>query len=246
MILTLYPQTRVLGNHVKNKMMKQNVSITFMMAGILFSSCLLISNIIASKIIMIGPWSAPAGVLIFPVAYILNDVIVEVWGFRKARLIIWSGFGVNLLAVIFFSIGIVMPSAPFWQDQESFVTILGNTPRIALASLMAYLTGSFLNAIVMSKVKMMMNGKSFSLRAILSTLLGESADSLIFISIAFAGTLPFNIILGMILTQVVIKTVYEIIILPVTILVVNRVKRIENIDTFDKSVSYNPFLINQI
>jgi queuosine precursor transporter len=226
--------------------MKQNVSITFMMAGILFSSCLLISNIIASKIIMIGPWSAPAGVLIFPVTYILNDVIVEVWGYRKARLIIWSGFGVNLLAVIFFSIGMIIPAAPFWQNHEAFVTILGNTPRIAFASLLAYLTGSFLNAIVMSKVKMMMNGKSFSIRAILSTLLGESADSLIFISIAFAGTLPFNIILGMILTQVVIKTVYEIIILPVTIMVVNRVKRIENIDTFDNSVSYNPFLLNQI
>lgn len=226
--------------------MKQKVSVTFMMAGILFSACLLISNIIASKILMIGPWSAPAGVLIFPVAYILNDVIVEVWGFKKARLIIWTGFATNLLAVLFYSFSIAMPAAPFWSNQESFTAILGNTPRIAAASLLAYLTGSFLNAFVMSKVKLMMNGKDFSVRAILSTLLGESADSLIFITIAFVGNYPFAVIVGMILTQVIIKTVYEIIILPFTIMVVNWVKRIEGIDTFDKSVSYNPFMFNQI
>ncbi len=226
--------------------MKQKVSVIFMMAGILFSACLLISNIIASKIIMVGPWSVPAGVLIFPVAYILNDVIVEVWGFNKARLIIWTGFAINLLAVLFFSLSIAIPAAPFWTNQESFATILGSTPRIAFASLLAYLTGSFLNAFVMSKVKLMMNGRDFSVRAVLSTLFGEMADSMIFITIAFAGTFPIKVILGMIVTQVIIKTAYEIIILPITIMVVNRVKRIEGIDTFDKEVSYNPFLINQI
>ena len=226
--------------------MKKTVSVLFMFAGILFAICLLISNILATKIILIGPWAAPAGVLIFPIAYIINDVIVEVWGYQKARLIIWSGFAVNLLAAIFFTLAIVVPAAPFWQNQIAFSTILGSTPRIIVASLLAYLTGSFLNAFVMSKVKVLMKGKDFSVRAILSTLVGEAADSFIFIIIAFAGNLPFNVLIGMIFTQATIKTIYEIVILPFTILVVNWVKKVEGIDTFDESISYNPFSINQI
>ncbi len=226
--------------------MNKSVSVLFMFAGILFAICLLMANILATKIILIGPWAAPAGVLIFPIAYIINDVIVEVWGYRKARLIIWSGFAVNILAVLFFSLAIVVPAAPFWHNQEAFSTILGSTPRIIFASLMAYLIGSFLNAFVMSKVKVLMKGRDFSVRAILSTLVGETADSLIFISIAFAGFMPFNILVGMILTQACIKTVYEILILPFTILVVNWVKRVEGVDSFDESISYNPFLIKQI
>ena len=226
--------------------MKKTVSVLFMFAGILFAICLLIANILATKIILIGPWAAPAGVLIFPIAYIINDVIVEVWGYRKARLIIWSGFAVNILAVLFFTLAIVVPAAPFWQNQEAFSTILGGTPRIIAASLMAYLIGSFLNAFVMSKVKVLMKGKDFSVRAILSTLVGEGADSMIFISIAFAGLLPVNILIGMILTQACIKTAYEILVLPFTIVVVRWVKKVEGIDAYDESVSYNPFLIKQI
>jgi uncharacterized integral membrane protein (TIGR00697 family) len=217
-----------------------------MLAGILFAACLLISNLLAAKIIMIGPWSAPAGVLIFPIAYILNDVIVEVWGYQKARLIIWAGFGVNLLAALFFAVGIAVPEAQFWKNQQAFATILGATPRIVTASLLAYLTGSFINAFVMSKVKILMKGKSFSLRAILSTLFGETADSMIFITIAFAGLFPIHIIMGMIITQAFLKTAYEIIILPLTVFIVAKVKEIEGIDTFDTSISYNPFRINQI
>ena len=226
--------------------MKKTVSVLFMFAGILFAIFLLISNILATKIIIVGPWAAPAGVLIFPIAYVINDVIVEVWGYQKARLIIWSGFAVNLLAALFFTLAIVVPAAPFWQNQEAFSTVLGSTPRIIAASLLAYLVGSFLNAFVMSKVKVLMKGKDFSVRAILSTLVGETADSLIFITIAFAGNLSFTVLVGMILTQACIKTVYEIVILPFTIVVVKWVKRVEGIDSFDESISYNPFLINQI
>ncbi|MCG6186566.1 queuosine precursor transporter [Maribellus maritimus] len=226
--------------------MNNKVSVLFMLAGILFATCLLISNILASKIIMIGPWSAPAGVLIFPLAYIINDVIAEVWGYRKARLIIWAGFGVNLLAVLFFSMAVAVPSAPFYEGQNAFASVLGNTPRIVAASLLAYLFGSFLNAFVMSKVKVITEGKSFSLRAIVSTLAGESIDSLIFILVAFAGVFPVNVLLGMIVTQAVIKTVYEIIVLPLTLVVVKKVKQLEGEDTFDYSVSYNPFRLRQI
>lgn len=221
--------------------MKNKVSVLFMLAGILFATCLLISNLLASKIMMVGPWSAPAGVLIFPLAYIINDVFAEVWGYQKTRIIIWAGFGVNILAVLFFSLGIAVEGAPFWQNQEAFATVLGSTPRIVAASMLAYLTGSFLNAWVMSKVKVLTKGKSFSLRAILSTLLGEGADSAIFITVAFAGVFPLKAMLTMILTQALIKTVYEIAVLPVTIWVVNWVKKQEGIDTFDYQVSYNPF-----
>ena len=237
---------RVLGNHVKNKKMKNSVSVLFMFAGILFATCLLISNILATKILMIGPWAAPAGVLIFPIAYILNDVITEVWGFRKARLIIWTGFAVNVLAVLFFTVGIVVPGAPFWQNQEAFSTILGNTPRIVAASLSAYLVGSFLNAFVMSRMKVMTGGKGFSGRAILSTVIGESADSLIFISIAFAGIFPIGVLVTMIFTQTMLKTVYEILILPITVWVVGFVKRVEGADTFDTNLSYNLFRVKEI
>jgi uncharacterized integral membrane protein (TIGR00697 family) len=226
--------------------MKKTVSVLFMFAGILFAICLLISNILATKIILIGSWAAPAGVLIFPIAYIINDVIVEVWGYKKVRLIIWSGFAVNLLAALFFTLAITVPAAPFWQNQSAFSTILGSTPRIIIASLLAYLTGSFLNAFVMSKVKVLMKGKDFSVRAILSTLVGETADSMIFITIAFVGNLPFNVLIGMIFTQACIKTVYEIVILPFTIVVVRWVKRVEGTDIYDESISYNPFSINQI
>ncbi len=226
--------------------MKKTVSVLFMFAGILFAITLLVSNLLATKIILVGSWAAPAGVLIFPIAYIINDVIVEVWGYRKARLIIWSGFAVNLLAVLFFTLGILAPPAPFWKNQEAFSTILGNTPRIIVASLLAYLTGSFLNAYVMSRVKILMKGRNFSVRAILSTLFGETADSLIFITIAFAGSFPLEVILGMVVTQAFIKTLYEIVVLPFTILIVNKVKQVEGIDTFDESISYNPFSISQI
>ena len=226
--------------------MKKEVSVLFMFAGILFATCLLISNILATKILMIGPWAAPAGVLIFPIAYILNDVITEVWGFAKARLIIWTGFGVNVLAVVFFTVGIVVPGAPFWQNQEAFATILGNTPRIVAASMSAYLVGSFLNAFIMSRMKVMTNGKGFSGRAILSTLVGESADSFIFIIIAFAGIFPMGVLVTMIFTQAMLKTVYEILILPITVWVVSFVKRVEGVDTFDTDLSYNLFRVKEI
>lgn len=226
--------------------MRTTVSVTFMLAGIVFAACLILSNILATKIMMIGPWSAPAGVLIFPLAYIINDVIAEVWGYQKARLIIWAGFGVNILAALFITLAIAAPAAPFWQNQDAFATTLGSTSRIVAASLMAYLLGSFLNAYVMSRFKVMTRGKNFSLRAIVSTLAGEGADSLIFITVAFAGVFPVSVMLTMILTQALIKTVYEILVLPLTIVIVNKVKKLEGIDTYDYNVSYNPFRLKQV
>jgi len=226
--------------------MKQKVSIAFFLAGVLFTSCLLISNLISSKIIAIGNWYVPAGVMIFPISYILNDVVAEVWGFRKARLIIWTGFIINLIAVLFYSISVNWPAAPFWQNQEAFATVLSSTPRIATASLLAYLVGSFINAWVMSALKIRSKGRNFSFRAILSTIFGEGADSAIFITVAFAGIIPWSQLPMMIVTQAIIKILFEVVLLPVTIHVVNLIKKIDNIDTFDIGVSYNPFNIKEL
>lgn len=227
-------------------MMKNQVSVTFMLAGILFTTCLLLANILAVKIIQIGPFAAPAGVLIFPVAYILNDVVAEVWGYRKARLIIWAGFAMNILMVLFFSLAIALPSAIFWTDQQTYAKILGSTPRIVFASIASYLVGSFLNAFIMSRMKIISQGKHFGFRAILSTMAGETADSLLFISLAFAGTFAFRSIIVMIATQALLKTIYEILILPFTAIVVKWVKKKERQDVYDHSVSYNPFRIVEV
>ena len=226
--------------------MKSKVSVLFLITGILFAACMLIANILAAKIIQIGSWSAPAGVLIFPIAYVINDLIVEVWGYARARLIIWTGFGVNMLAAIFYTLSIFIPSAPFYEGQEAYSMIVGSSVRIVIASLTAYLTGSFLNAYVMSRLKRITSGKGFSFRAVFSTILGESADSLIFITVAFAGVFPLSVILTMIATQAAMKIAYELLILPVTVVVVKRVKEIEGIDVVDNSISYNPFKLKEI
>lgn len=226
--------------------MKNHVSILFLIAGVLFTACMLIANTVASKIIMIGSWPAPAGVVVFPLAYIINDVIVEVWGYARARLIIWAGFGINILAALLYLLAIALPSAPFYDGQEAFRMVLGSSVRIVSASLIAYLTGSFMNAFVMSRFKQITKGKNFSLRAILSTLAGEGVDSLIFISVAFMGIFPAKVILTMIMTQTLLKVAYEAAVLPLTIGVVAKVKALEGEDAFDHAVSYNPFRLKQV
>lgn len=226
--------------------MKTKVSVSFMMAGILFTTCLLISNVLAVKIISIGPWAAPAGILVFPLAYIINDVIVEVWGYRKARLIIWSGFTMNLLAILLYVLAIHLPAAPFWGNQEAFSMVLGSTPRIVAASLSAYLVGSFLNAYVLSRMKIASKGKNFGWRAIASTLVGETADSFLFIIIAFSGVFSWFNLLWMIAAQALLKTVYEIIILPLTAFIVKRIKHAVAEDVYDENLSYNPFRFSDL
>jgi queuosine precursor transporter len=226
--------------------MKNSVSPVFMLFGILFTACLLVSNILAIKIITIGSWAVPAGVIIFPISYIVNDVIVEIWGYRKARFVIWMGFGMMVLSNLMYQLAVAIPAAPFWTNQESFAKVLESTPRIGLASIMAYLCGSFANAIVMSKMKIHSNGSNFSLRAILSTVAGEGLDSVIFIGVAFAGIIPVKQLVVMALAQTFIKTAYEIIILPVTIIVVNKVKKVENENVFDTDISYNPFKLKEV
>ena len=143
--------------------MKEKVSVPFMLLGILFNVCLIAANLLETKVIQVGSITVTAGLLVFPISYIINDCIAEVWGYRKARLIIWLGFLMNLMAVIFIQIAIILPSAPFWDGQKSFETVFSSTPRILLASFIAFLVGSFLNAYVMSKMKISSKGKHLSL-----------------------------------------------------------------------------------
>ena len=184
--------------------------------------------------------------IVFPISYIINDCIAEVWGYKKARLIIWAGFAMNFLAVALIQLAILLPPASFWNGQEAFSLVFAATPRIAVASLIAFLAGSFLNAYVMSKMKVASKGKRFSLRAMVSTLVGESADSLIFFPVAFAGVVPFNELLILIVTQAILKSAYEAIILPVTIRVVKLIKRIDGSDVYDTDISYNILKIKEV
>lgn len=222
------------------------VSIPFMILGVVFSVCLVAANLLEAKVVQVGPISVTAGLLVFPISYILNDCIAEVWGFRKARLIIWLGFLMNFMVVILGKIAVAMPAAPFWEGEESFNFVFGLAPRIAAASLTAFLVGSFINAFVMSKMKVASKGRHFSARAIVSTLAGEGADSLIFFPLAFLGLMPVTELLKMMLVQVILKTLYEIIILPVTIRVVKYIKRIDNSDVYDENISYNILKIKEI
>ena len=222
------------------------VTVPFMLLGILFNICLVASNLLETKVIQIGCITATAGVIVFPISYIINDCIPELWGFKKARLIIWSGFLSNFLVIGLAQIAVMLPAAPFWEGEEGFNFVFGMAPRIAIASLLAFLVGSFLNAFVMSKMKIASSGKNFSLRAIVSTLIGESADSLIFFPIAFAGLIPANEILIMIGTQAILKSVYEAIILPITIRIVEYIKKVDGSDVYDFKTSYNILNIKDI
>lgn len=226
--------------------MQKTVTVPFMLLGILFNVCLIAANLLETKVIQLGGITATAGLIVFPVSYIINDCIAEVWGFKKARLIIWSGFAMNFLVVAFGQLAVSLPAAPFWEGEAGFNFVFGLAPRIAVASLIAFLVGSFLNAYVMSRMKVASGGKNFSARAILSTIVGESADSLIFFPIAFAGLIPARELLIMIGTQAILKTLYEVIILPVTIRVVKYIKKIDGSDVYDMNVDYNILKVKDI
>lgn len=226
--------------------MNRQVSVSFMVMGILFTVCLVLSNILAVKQFDIFGFPSTAGLIIFPISYVINDCIAEVWGFRKARFIIWVAFAVNFLVILLFQISVWLEPAPHWTMQEEYSLVLAQTPRIALASLIAFLCGSFLNAYVMSRMKVMHKGRHFGLRAIASTVVGELADTLVFTTVGFLFSIPMEIVFMIILTETVLKTLFEVVILPVTTRVVNRVKRAEGVDVYDNDISYNVLKLKDI
>lgn len=214
--------------------------------AVLFNVCLIASNLFASKVFMLWDWCVlPGAVIIFPISYILNDCLSEVYGYRKARLVIWTGFAMNLFFVLASQLVLLLPGAPFWDGQEAYQFVFGSAPKALIASLLAFLAGSTLNAMVMSRMKVADKGKRFGLRAIVSSVVGELADSMIFIPIVFWAS-GIKTVLTMMACQVTVKVLYELIILPLTTVVVKKVKASEGIDTFDENISYNPFKIKDI
>ncbi len=239
---------------------RQVLSVAFVVMGMLFCICLVTSNLLETKIFHVaGAINLTCGFIVFPVSYILNDCIAEVWGYRKARLIIWLGFVMNFLVVAFGAIACLLPPIDVGAD-EAFREVFGFAPQVVIASFIAFLVGSFLNAWVMSVMKLRDRDKGnfayrFSLRAIASTIVGESADSAVFFPLAFyllpwlfqgRPKVSFAVLIGLMLTQVVAKTLYEIVALPITVRVVKRVKKLEGVDVYDDEISYNPLKIKDI
>jgi uncharacterized integral membrane protein (TIGR00697 family) len=169
-----------------------------------------------------------------------------VWGYGRTRLLIWLGFAMNFMFVIFGAIADWIPGASYWHGEEGFHQIFGLAPRIAGASFLAFLAGSFINAYVMSRMKLSSDGKNFSYRAVMSTILGELTDSIIFFPLALGGVIPWEEMPSLIITQVTLKTLYEIVVLPVTIRVVNFTKKHDNEDVFDNEIAYNIFKVKEL
>ncbi len=223
------------------KQQRSAVSVLFMLFGILFCVCLITANILETKQIQVLGISLTGGLLVFPVSYIINDCVCEVWGYSKARMLIWTGFAMNFFFVAVGALCDIIPGAPYWDNEAGFHAIFGLAPRITAASFIAFVFGSFINAYVMSRMKISSQGRNFSLRAIVSTIAGESVDSLIFFPLALGGVVPTTSLIMLMLWQVVLKTAYEIVALPVTIRAVKAIKKYEGEDAYDNDISYGWF-----
>jgi uncharacterized integral membrane protein (TIGR00697 family) len=214
----------------------------FLILACCFVVLLLLANIIAGKLAVFCGCTLPAAVILFPLTYIFGDVFTEVYGFQKARLIIWLGFAANLLMVALFLLTIALPYPEFWKGQAAYATVLGFTPRLVAASLVAYLAGEFVNSMVLSRLKVCTQGRQLWLRTIGSTVVGEGIDTMLFIVIGFGGTIPPGVLGTMMLAQYIWKVAYEVAVTPLTYLVVRWVKRWERVDVYDTKIKYNPFL----
>jgi len=209
----------------------------------LFITTLIIANITAVKLIMVAGVIVPAAVMIFPVSYITGDVLTEVYGYSRARRVIWLGFMCNLVAVGAIWLGQILPPAPFWDGQAAYERILGYTPRLLTASFLAYLIGEFFNAYVMAKLKILTAGRWLWTRTVSSTLIGQGLDSLVFIAVAFAGTIPVKTLALIVLTQWLLKCAYEAAATPFTYWAVRFLKRREGVDVYDHHTRFNPLTL---
>jgi len=220
----------------------------------LLATSLVVSNIIAVRLIAIRVSDAieltlPAAIVLFPIAYIVGDVLTEVYGYPAARRGIWIAFGCNLLAVVAIWLAGILPPASFWtagvyenpeQADQAYRAILGFTPRLLVASFLAYLVGEFLNSFVLAKMKVRTEGRYLWMRTIASTIVGQGADSLIFITVAFYGILPTSALMTAVVTQWLVKSAYEALATPLTYWVVNSLKRSEGIDVYDRDTNFRP------
>jgi uncharacterized integral membrane protein (TIGR00697 family) len=217
----------------------------FVLIVALFITCLMTANITAVKLVNVFGFILPAGIIIFPMSYIFGDVLTEVYGYHRARQVIWLGFFCNLIAVVAFGIGQVLPPASFWDGQAAYERILGYTPRLLTASFLAYLVGEFSNSFIMAKMKIATKGRWLWSRTIGSTLVGEGLDSLVFMVLAFVGTIPIEKLASAIVTQWLVKSAYEAAVTPLTYAIVNFLKRKEGLDVYDYDTHFNPLSISE-
>lgn len=219
------------------------ISLRFVAVSALFITSLITANILIVKQIAIGTIIIPAAIIIFPLSYICGDVLTEVYGYKQARLVIWLGFTCNFIAVTAFWIGGILPPAPTFEAQSAYERILGSTPRFLIASFVAYLAGEFTNSFILAKMKIATKGKWLWTRTISSTLVGQGFDTVIVLTIAFAGVLPFTVLGIMIVSHWLLKSAYEVIATPLTYVVVNYLKQKEQIDVYDHETKFNPFVL---
>jgi uncharacterized integral membrane protein (TIGR00697 family) len=224
---------------------KVSHSTWFVFIVAIFITCLITANIAAVKLVEVFGFVLPAGVIIFPISYIFGDILTEVYGYRQARQVIWLGFFCNFIVVAAIWIGQVLPPAPFWDGQKAYERILGYTPRLLGASFLAYLVGEFANSMVLAKMKIATKGRWLWTRTIGSTLVGEGLDSMVFMTLAFVGTIPLGTLSLAILTQWLIKSAYEAAVTPLTYIVVRFLKRREGMDIFDYDTRFNPLLFGE-
>jgi len=224
---------------------QQRYSSWFIIVVVIFITCLITANIMAVKLVNIFGFLLPAAIIIFPMSYIFGDVLTEVYGYRQARRVIWLGFFCNLIAVVAIWLGQVLPPASFWEGQTAYERILGYAPRLLMASFLAYLVGEFANSFVLAKLKIATKGRWLWTRTIGSTLVGEGLDSLIFMTIAFVGTIPMVALGAAILTQWLAKSVYEAAVTPLTYAAVTFLKRKEGMDVYDYDTRFNPLLLRE-
>jgi uncharacterized integral membrane protein (TIGR00697 family) len=212
----------------------------FITCTALFVTCLLTANTIAVKLVTIAGLTLTAGIVIFPISYVVGDVLTEVWGYAATRRVIWLGFACNALLVAAVWLGGELPAAPFWKGQAAYEEILGHAPRILLASLVAYLVGEFANAFVLARLKVATGGRWLWVRTIGSTVVGQGLDSAVFVTLAFAGSVPAVVLAGIIGAQWAVKVAYEAAATPLTYAAVAWLKSREQIDTFDFHTDFNP------
>jgi uncharacterized integral membrane protein (TIGR00697 family) len=209
----------------------------------IFVATLLISNTIAVKIISVGSFAVPAGILCFPLSYIFGDILTEVYGYERSRSVIWTGFFSLGLMSLFYLLAEFLRPAPFWNNQNAFELILGQAPRIAIASLIGYWVGEFTNSYVLSRMKIWTNGKFLWTRTVGSTVAGQAVDTIMFNIVAFVGLFSTSNLIDIIITGYILKVLYEVIATPLTYKIVGFLKRVENEDKFDYDVKYNPFIV---
>ena len=211
----------------------------------LFTATLLIANTLDNKVFALGSLALPSGIIVFPAAYLAGDLLTEVYGYAASRKVIWTGFASLLLMVLCYEAARLLPPAPFWKDQDAYIAILGRVPRIVAASITAYFAGEFCNSYVLAKIKVKMQGKAMSLRFVLSTIVGQFVDTVVFVLIAFTGVFPPAELVSVTLSAWAVKVGWEILALPLTLPVVKALKKAENEDYYDTHTNFNPFAVGK-